>query len=225
MEIYGHPWMAYLLIGFILWFIGFVIYKAVMIPVDAVKSHKRGREHKQQVAHYKERARQEAIKREYREIARKEDLEARQRWNSFYIWKSFDEVCEMGGEGFERYLVKLLKAKGYTNARQTKRGADQGIDILYTDNDGNKVGIQAKRYKDAVGNRAVQELLGGMVYYQCQIGIVITTSYFTRSAKELAAKDNRVSLWDSKNLEKFHSEIVFDIPPYSKDKAVELGII
>ena len=224
MEIYGHPWIAYLFVLFILCFIGFVIFKAVMFPVKTVKSYKVNKEHKQQIAHRKEIARQEAMVREDRERASKEEGEARQRWNSFYIWKSFDEVCEMGGEGFEKYLVKLLKAKGYTDARQTKSGADQGIDVLYTDNDGNKVGVQAKRYKATVGNGAVQELLGGMVFYQCQLGIVITTSHFTRPAKELAAKDNRISLWDRKEIEKFHSGIVSDIPPYSKEKAKALGL-
>lgn len=54
--------------------------------------------------------------------------------------------------------------------------------------------IQAKRYSNSVGNGAVQEVIAGMKFYDARKGVVITTNYFTTSAKELAQKTN-IILW------------------------------
>lgn len=59
--------------------------------------------------------------------------------------------------------------------------------------------VQAKRYKGYVGTRAVQEVIGGMRYYHCENGMVITISYYSNNARELA-KRSIVILWDRNDL-------------------------
>ena len=62
-----------------------------------------------------------------------------------------------------------------------------------------KIAIQTKCYNGVVGNSAIQEIVAGMKYYDADKAMVITNSTFTRSAIELADK-NDVQLWDRKTL-------------------------
>lgn len=64
---------------------------------------------------------------------------------------------------------------------------------------GIKYAIQCKNYSSALGNTPVQEVSAGMEFYNCHVGVVVTNSYFTKGAKELAQKV-RVILWDRDKL-------------------------
>jgi HJR/Mrr/RecB family endonuclease len=66
--------------------------------------------------------------------------------------------------------------------------------------------IPTKCYAGSVSNSAVQEIVAGMKYYNCQRGVVVTNSTFTKAATELARK-NTIQLWDRKILEEKISEI------------------
>jgi restriction system protein len=50
-----------------------------------------------------------------------------------------------------------------------------------------------------VTNSAVQEVLGAIAYYGADKGIVVTNSFFTSSAKELANVNN-ITLWDRRRV-------------------------
>ena len=54
--------------------------------------------------------------------------------------------------------------------------------------------MQAKRWKQKVNLKAVQEVIGAMSYYGADLGIVITTSGFFSSAKNLAQSSD-IELW------------------------------
>ncbi len=75
---------------------------------------------------------------------------------------------------------------------------DFGVDIII-ENEFVKIGVQAKRYINTVGNSAIQEIVAGMKHYNLDKGMVITSNYFSRSAIELA-KDNNIILWDRDTL-------------------------
>ena len=94
---------------------------------------------------------------------------------------------------FEEFITKLFSELGYS-AKRTKSSGDQGADVI-AEKDGEKIAIQVKHYSKPVGNKAVQEVVSSMKYYNAQKSMVITTNYFTKSAQELA-KANRVTLWD-----------------------------
>ena len=60
---------------------------------------------------------------------------------------------------------------------------------------------KAKRYSDKVTNKAVQEVVGSLKFYNATKGMVVTTNDFTKSAQELA-KSNNVELINREKLDK-----------------------
>jgi len=115
--------------------------------------------------------------------------------------KDFNDIDVMTGTEFEQFVADLFSKMGYLSV-VTKTSGDQGIDVIAEKN-GKRFGIQSKCYGSKVNNSAVQEVVAGLSYYNCDKGIVVTNSYFTRSAIELAEKNN-VILWDRDMLkEKF----------------------
>jgi restriction endonuclease Mrr len=121
----------------------------------------------------------------------KKETEARANWREFYESKSMDAIASMSGIEFERWLSILFTKLGYQTTLTPIN--DQGGDLL-CEAEGIRVVVQSKRNKAAVGNRAVQELLGAMLYYGCQRGMIVTNSTFTVAASSLAEKDPRISL-------------------------------
>lgn len=84
-------------------------------------------------------------------------------------------------------------------AHKTQSVGDQGVDVI-AENEKEKIAIQAKRYNNAtVGNKAIQEVVAGMKFYNCNKAMVVTNSSFTVQAVELA-RVNNVELWDRKKL-------------------------
>ncbi|MBE0341381.1 restriction endonuclease, partial [Paenibacillus sp. 28ISP30-2] len=64
------------------------------------------------------------------------------------------------GSEFELYLQRLLSALGYKDIYKTTSSRDFGADLVFTDREGVRVVIQAKRYavQNPVGLGAVQEI-------------------------------------------------------------------
>lgn len=90
----------------------------------------------------------------------------------------------MSGHEFEEFLQQLYTALGF-DVQLGKRTGDQGAD-LYAEKFGRRIVIQAKNYSDSVGNAAVQQVLAAKTFYGCDEAMVVTNSYFTASAKQLA---------------------------------------
>ncbi len=68
--------------------------------------------------------------------------------------------------------------------------------------------VQAKRYNDNVGNRAIQEVLGAKGYYDCNGAMVVTNSHFSPAAVQLAkGKGNKVILWNREKLARELSKV------------------
>jgi len=110
------------------------------------------------------------------------------------------EVDEMTGKEFENFLYVHFINCGYS-VTLTQDSQDYGADlILYKD--GSKTVVQAKRSKNPVGIKAVQEVAGAVRHYKGNKGRVITNNRFTENAYKLA-KSNEVELWDRKELIEF----------------------
>lgn len=99
---------------------------------------------------------------------------------------------------FERWCAEKLSGCGW-NARPTKATGDQGADVIAT-RDGWTMIVQCKLYKKAVGNKAVQEVSAARVHYDADFAVVICTSGYTKSAKQLA-NTNDVLLVDAAEIE------------------------
>lgn len=111
--------------------------------------------------------------------------------------KSIKKIDRMTGEEFELYLKKYFEEEGY-RVSLTKRTGDFGADLLLK-KAGQKIVVQVKRYSGNVGLSAIQEANAAIKYYGANKAMVITNSYYTKGAKELA-KVNHISLWDRKIL-------------------------
>lgn len=91
------------------------------------------------------------------------------------------------GEEFEQYLCERINACAGLSCEMTKASGDQGVDLIVVGG-GKKVAVQCKLYTGAVGNDAVQQVMAGKVFYECDDACVVTNSTFTKSAKELAER-------------------------------------
>lgn len=111
-------------------------------------------------------------------------------------------LAELTGADFEILLVKLFEAMGYI-VQHTGKSGDQGGDLV-ANKDGDRVLIQAKRWKGAVGNEAVQQAIGAKGYYDCNKAMVVAAANFTREAIELA-KVNNVELVTKERLQELLS--------------------
>ncbi|UNU73063.1 restriction endonuclease [Moraxella nasovis] len=97
---------------------------------------------------------------------------------------------------FEKAVLKLLLAMGYGGKENlfehTGKSHDGGIDgVIKQDPLGiQNIYIQAKRYasNNTVGSKELQSFLGALQGNGVERGVFITTSSFTKSAKEYAQK-------------------------------------
>jgi len=118
-------------------------------------------------------------------------------------------IHHMSGYDFEDYLADIFKSKNYS-VQITQRSQDQGADIIL-EKLGKRIVIQAKKYSNKVGNKAVQEIVSAMKYYKADLGSVITNNLFTKQAKSLALA-NEIILVDGFILKKIIEEQLYD--PY-----------
>ncbi len=93
-------------------------------------------------------------------------------------------VDHMTGVQFEQYIGGVLKTAGY-KIRYTAASGDYGVDIV-AEKDGTKYAIQLKRYHELVAQEAVREAVAGLARYGCIQAVVVTNSFFTQHAKDLA---------------------------------------
>lgn len=105
------------------------------------------------------------------------------------------------GSEFEMYLYRLLIELGYSGVYKTVGSRDFGADVVFTDREGIRNVVQAKRYgiDNPVGISAVQEVFSCMRYYKARKAIVIASSKFTEPCETLAGI-NHVKLLDRDDL-------------------------
>ena len=92
---------------------------------------------------------------------------------------------------YEHYCSSIFKNNGW-DSKATQGSSDQGVDVIAKKDD-IKLVAQCKKFTKAVGNKAVQEIVAGIKYYQADMGIVIAPNGFTKSAEKLAAA-NKIKL-------------------------------
>lgn len=109
---------------------------------------------------------------------------------------------------FESLVIELLVAMGYGGsfadaAQRIGRTGDEGIDgVIKEDRLGlDAVYVQAKRWRDTVGRPEIQKFAGSMQGVRARKGVFITTSSFSREAREYADRiDVRLVLIDGNAL-------------------------
>jgi len=107
------------------------------------------------------------------------------------------------GIKFENHCMEILKQNGW-EVKETPSTGDQGVDLIASI-DGLRICIQCKDHEKAIGNKAVQEISAGKLFWKGTHAILVSKSGFTKSAQQLA-KSNKVELineYQLKDLEKF----------------------
>jgi restriction system protein len=117
-------------------------------------------------------------------------------------------VKEASPSFFERLVVDLLVKMGYGGNRKDAgkalgKSGDGGIDgIINEDRLGlDVIYIQAKRWEGTVGRPEIQKFAGALQGQRARKGVFITTSAFTREAKEYVSMiDVKIILIDGEQL-------------------------
>ena len=95
---------------------------------------------------------------------------------------------DMSPYDYEDFCANEFNKSGWS-ASSTKNSSDQGIDVIAKRKNETLV-AQCKKYSKPVGNKAVQEVVAGISFYKADVGIVIATNGYTKSAKSLASANN-----------------------------------
>jgi restriction system protein len=96
----------------------------------------------------------------------------------------------MSPDEFERALAYLCERDGCTQVRVVGGAGDLGADVIGTTPTGHRIVIQAKRYgpTNKVGSPELQKVGGtARQVHGAQLVVAVTTSSFTRAAREYAA--------------------------------------
>jgi len=93
-------------------------------------------------------------------------------------------IDNMDGIEFEDYVSRLLAHRGF-KVEVTKDSVALGIDVIAQKND-LRYAVQVKQHVGLVPKLAVSDAVSGKYHYGCNAAIVVTNSYFTEGAIELA---------------------------------------
>lgn len=104
-------------------------------------------------------------------------------------------ILSMPPTFFEEFVLDLLHALGYGSTKSdlthVGRTGDGGIDgLISLDRLGfEKIYVQAKRWQNPVGGAQVNEFSGALQQRRARRGVIVTTSSFTREARERASNN------------------------------------
>ncbi len=124
-------------------------------------------------------------------------------------WESdlLQRVMSASPEFFERLVVKLLVGMGYGGSfrdagQAVGKSGDGGIDgIIKEDRLGlDVIYIQAKRWEGSVGRPEIQKFAGALQGHRARKGVFITTSSFSKEAKDYVEKIDSKILIDGLTL-------------------------
>ena len=119
-----------------------------------------------------------------------------------------EQIREIPPSLFERIVVDLLVKMGYGGSKKDAgkaigKSGDEGIDgIINEDKLGlDMIYIQAKRWKDNISRPEIQKFAGALQGQRAKKGIFITTSAFTKEAREFTQKiDIKIILIDGEQM-------------------------
>ncbi len=94
---------------------------------------------------------------------------------------------------FEEVVGSIFKDFG-CDVRVTSYSGDDGVDLFVFDRDEGLVGIQVKRWQGKIQAEQIRGFAGALVLNGVTKGIFITTSQFTRGARETASRYEPVGL-------------------------------
>lgn len=111
----------------------------------------------------------------------------------FIDYKHPEEIL-LGLDPYDfEYLISALYRKMNYETNVTKKARDGGVDILAKKEsigEKEKLLIQCKRWESKVGEPDVMKLLGAISHAKANRGILVTTSDFSKPAKDFSSENN-----------------------------------
>jgi restriction system protein len=108
-----------------------------------------------------------------------------------------DILSTMDPYGFERLVQRVFRESGFVNVKVTKKSGDGGIDGVGIVKSNSflsfRVAFQCKRWNTQVGASDIRDFRGSLASEVDQ-GVFITTSTFTKQAKEKASSPGKVPI-------------------------------
>lgn len=102
-----------------------------------------------------------------------------------YLAAKYDDRFRVDPELFEQVVGSVFGDLGYASV-VTAYSGDGGIDVVLSKPDGSQIGVQVKRYKNAINVEQIRSLTGALVLGGYTKGIFVTTSSFQRGAEPTA---------------------------------------
>jgi restriction system protein len=130
----------------------------------------------------------------------------------------FGQIHLMSGGQFEIFIADLVRAMGY-KATVLGGSGDQGVDVIAATG-AERIAIQCKNYRKAVGNKPVQEVFAGARHHRCQQAWVVAPAGFTKGAFELA-RSVGVWLFDANSIRKWIKQADEAAKQSERDSAID----
>lgn len=107
---------------------------------------------------------------------------------------SISDMLAATPKQFEHMVERILRRQGY-NLVVVGGAGDQGVDLRGTGPDGAEVIVQCKRQQQQsrIAPKVIRELAGSVGMQRAEVGIFVTTTWFSESAR-VAAADAHVKL-------------------------------
>lgn len=135
------------------------------------------------------------------------------RLNNLLALEILEQVKKVNPKKFEEIVLDLLLSMGYGGSlgsgHTTDYVKDEGVDAVIKED---KLGldiiyVQAKRWKNAVGRPEIQAFTGSLEGKKARKGVFITTSRFTKEAKEFVNNiEKKIILIDGELLGRYMLE-------------------
>lgn len=124
--------------------------------------------------------------------------------------QGISQVMELDPYEFEHFSAELLRRQGFTDVAVQGGAGDRGVDIFAIDPEGQRVVAQCKRYIGNVDATPIQRLHSFSITRGAHRRIVITTSGYTRDARDEALRTH-TELIDGVRLEELVAELMPDL--------------
>lgn len=105
-------------------------------------------------------------------------------WFNIRNIRYIEDLLRLTPRAFEFFCADYLKAHGYKKIKVTPAASDGGKDIVCFKN-GIRYDVECKKWNGCVGRPIIQKLYGCAISDHAK-GIVITTGYYSRQAREFA---------------------------------------
>ncbi len=132
-----------------------------------------------------------------------------------YLKAHYSARYQIHPRKYEEVIASVFRDAGY-RVRLTSYSGDDGVDAIVLDGDqGDVIGVQAKRHRDKIEAFQIREFAGSLVLNGLTKGIFITTSSYSRGANRTAENFKKrhlsIDLWNS---DRFYSALGISRRPY-----------